>query len=441
MRRFAFLLCLATACAGPSRTSRPGAEPPTTQPDTSTGTAATEPSVPEPTGPFARELPPLPKQRVDSPERVFTAEVEAAGPPTLARNEGSTRLDIPLGTEGALACFIYERPLDAAGALLAVAKAVGAGPGVTVRRMEPTEIAVVAGAPALFLRVDYEKAAPGGGTGAGQMKLMVSASPGLPLLCAHDEPGYAKTFRRITTDLARSLQVPGRPRPAAARREEFRVLKLNGRLAGFDWRTARGVEGGGTRIESTTSLLLPGPDGGLRAEDSTTTTLTDERSHLMELRHARAEDGALALQVTLRREHEPAPPSPPAAEPTRPEDLTVPGTRYRYEGRQGPKTLKGTFTSKRGLATEDDVRLAARKWLLSGGRPEVVLDVYRPTEDATLPVELTLRRDTPPGAHAFTLTVGAHTAKARVTPQGLLEWTEVARPEGRLSAWLAHTAP
>ncbi|WP_163999467.1 hypothetical protein [Pyxidicoccus caerfyrddinensis] len=429
MRRFALLLCLATACAGPTRMSRPEAGRPGAPEGGATTGTSTGPREPEPTGPFARELPPLPKHRVDSPERVFTAEVEASTAPTLARNEGSTRIDIPLGTGAALACFVYERPLDAAGALLAVAKAVREGPGVTVRRMLPTEVAVVDGAPALFFRVDYETTAPG------QMKLMVSTSRELPLLCAHDEPGYARTFRRITLDLARTLQSPGHPRPVE-RGEELHVLKLDGRLAGFEWRTSRSEAPGRTRTESTTSLLLPGADGTLRAEDVTTTTLTDERGHLTELRHARAEDGALALQVTLRREKE-----PPAsnAQPSSPEGLTVPGTTYRYEGRQGPRVLKGTFTSKRGLATDDDVRLAVHRWLLSGDRPEVVLDVYRPGDDATAPTELTLRRE--PSAGALTLTVGAHMARARANAQGLLEWLEQVRPEGQLTSELMHTSP
>jgi hypothetical protein len=593
MRRFTLLLCLATACAGPTRTARPGDVPAGAQAGPS-GTPG-QPGEPEPTGAFARELPSLAKHTVDSPERVFTAEVEATAPPTLARHEGSTRLDIPLGTQAALACFVYERPLDAAGALLAVAKAVGSGPGVTVRRMTPTEVIVVAGAPALFFRVDYEAA----GTRAGQVKLMMSTSRELPLLCAHDEPGYAKTFRRITTDLAQSLRVPGRARPVA-HTEELHVLKLDGRLAGFEWRTSRSVEGGFTRTESTTSLLLPvvegrptgaedtssqrppgtggglraadttirqhppgtggglpaedttigqrspstggslraedttisqrspgtggglpakdtpigqrspGTGGGLRAEDSTTTTLTDERGHLTELRHARADNGTLALQVTLRREREPAarasptpepatsaergstsatrtpptpepaasaergstsaprtpptpkpatsaergstsaPRTPPTPEPASPaasggetatpEDLTPPGTSYRYEGRQGSRALKGTFTSKRGLATEDTVRTALRRWLLSGSRPEVVLDVYRPDIEVTAPMELTLRREASPSA-PLTLTVGASTATARANPQGLLEWMETSRPEGKLTSELIHSAP
>ncbi|MFP2927123.1 hypothetical protein ACLESO_18365 [Pyxidicoccus sp. 3LG] len=418
---------------------------------------------------------------MDSPERVFTAEVEASAPPTLARNEGSTRIDIPLGTGAALACFVYERPIDAAGAMLAVANAVRGGPGVTVRRMEPTEVLRIAGAPALFLHVDYETATPGG-TGAGQMKLMVSASPELPLLCAHDEPGYTRTFRRITTGLATSLQVPGRARKPAPR-EELHVLKLDGRLAGFKWRASRSAPDGPTRTESITSLLLPDGAGGLRAEDTTTTTLTDEQDHLKELRHARAENGTLALQVTLRRERKAAPgaapsatkpstaasapatkaPAPstgtsaPATEastpttgapraapvPSSPEDLTVPGTTYRYEGRQGTRVLKGTFTSKRGLATEDDASLILRRWLLPGLRPEVVLDVYRPADDPTAPVELLLRRDTSAGAgpRAFTLTVGASTAKARANTQGQVEWVELPLPLGRLTFELLHASP
>ena len=457
MRRFALLLCLATACAGPSRTSPPGAGRTGTQQGPSTEGASTEPREPEPTGPFARELSALPKHRVDSAERIFTAEVEASAPPTLARNEGSTRIDIPLGTGAALACFVYERPLDAAGALLAVAKAMRGTPGVTVRSMKPTEVSMVAGAPVLFFRVDYETAAPGG-PGAGQMKLMVSAGRELPLLCAHDEPGYARTFRRITTDLARTLQVPGRPRPPA-RDGELHVLRLDGRLAGFEWRAARSETPGSARTESTTSLLLPGADGTLRAEDVTTTTLTDEQGHLTELRYARAEDGALALQVTLRQERQPRPSSAesptarhgrepatrsdPNPGPTSPEALTVPGTPYRYEGRQGTRTLKGTFTSKRGLATDEDIRLAVSRWLLSGDRPEVVLDVYRPDDDATAPAEFILRRDTSSGAgpRALTLTTGARTAKARANARGQWEWREQVRPEGTLTSERLQTSP
>lgn len=427
VRRFILLLCLATACAGPARTSRPEPAQPPSGPQAE---VPSPPEAPEPTGP---ELPPLSVQRVTSPEKVFTAEVEATAAPTLTRNEGSTRLDIPLGTGAVLACFVYERPLDAAGALLAVAKAVRSGAGVTVKSMEPTETTVVAGAPALFFRVDYEAPTPGGGTGTGQMKLMVSASPELPLLCAHDEPGYTRTFRRITTGLATSLQVPGRARTQALV-EELHVLRLNGKLAGFDWRAVRGGGNGPRRTESTTSLLLPGADGSLRAEDSTTTTLTDERGHLTELRYARAEDGVLALQVTLRREREPS--VPVAAEPSGPEGLTVPGTSYRYEGRQGMKPLKGSFTSKRGLATREDIATVTRKWLLSGGKPEVGLDVYRPGEDVAAPVELTLRPAA--GPRALTLTAGSTTAKAAADGEGLLERMEVPRPEGTLTSERVH---
>jgi hypothetical protein len=134
---------------------------------------------------------------------------------------------------------------------------------------------------------------------------------------------------------------------------------------------------------------------------------------------------------------------PRAAEPTSPEALTVPGTTYHYEGRQGTHALKGTFTSKRGLATDEDIRIAINRWLLPGGRPQVVLDVYRPGDDATVPAELILRLDSSPGAgpRALTLTTGASTVKARANVQGQLEWQEVPRPEGRLTSEQLNTAP
>ncbi|WNZ61618.1 hypothetical protein QEG98_38120 [Myxococcus sp. MxC21-1] len=123
------------------------------------------PAAPEtpprpPSGPFSRELEPLPKQRVNSTEGIFTAEVEAVAAPKLTRHEGSTRLEIPLGTEATLGCFVYERPIDAAGAVLAVAKAVQGHQGVTVRSLTPTDVSVVADAPVMFVDVDYEVASP-----------------------------------------------------------------------------------------------------------------------------------------------------------------------------------------------------------------------------------------------------------------------------------------
>ncbi|MFP2956701.1 hypothetical protein ACLEPN_02425 [Myxococcus sp. 1LA] len=136
MRRLALLLCLTSACAGPSVTTvRPG--PPVSQPPVP---PEPPPAQPVPTGPFARELAPLPKQRVTSKEGIFTAEVEAVAAPKLTRHEGSTRLEIPLGTEAPLSCFVYERPIDAAGAVLAVAKAVQGHKGVTVRSLMPTDV-------------------------------------------------------------------------------------------------------------------------------------------------------------------------------------------------------------------------------------------------------------------------------------------------------------
>ncbi|NVJ07257.1 hypothetical protein HUW63_18670 [Myxococcus sp. AM001] len=422
MRRLALLLCFSSACAGPSVTTvRP--EQPVPEP---APTSKAPPSAPAPTGPFARELAPLPQQRVTSTEGIFTAEVEGVAAPRLTRHEGSTRLEIPLGTEAALSCFVYERPIDAAGAVLAVAKAVQGHQGVTVRSMTPTDVSIVADAPVMFVDVDYEVVAPRDSVSAGRLKLMVSASPELPLLCAHDEPGYARTFHRVTTGLAATLKVPG-PSRTPARTTALRVLKLDGRLAGFDWRTERSLGGGSRRTEVSTSLLLPGAASGPRAEDRTLTTVTDEAGRLTEQRHAHAEDGRLTLQVTLRRERE----------PTR----AAPGTVYRYEGRQGTRPLKGTFTSKRGLATEDRVHDTVRDVLRPGGPAEAVLDVYRPAEVPSAPTELVLRRTPSAGPRALTLTTGATTEAARAAESGTLEWTERALPEGQLTSERVHAVP
>ncbi|WP_366816711.1 hypothetical protein [Myxococcus xanthus] len=364
-----------------------------------------------------------------STEGIFTAEVEAVAAPKLTRHEGSTRLEVPLGTEAPLSCFVYERPIDAAGAVLAVAKAVQGNKGVTVRSLTPTDVSVVASAPVMFVDVDYEVATSGDSVGVGRLKLMVSASPELPLLCAHDEPGYARTFQRITTGLASTLQVPGHPR-APAPMAELRVLKLDDRLAGFDWRIGRNLEAGAQRTEASLSLLLPGASNGPRAEDRTVTTITDDAGELLEQRHAHSENGNLTLQVTLRRERPPK--SPPRETPSR---------VYRYEGRQGTRPLKGTFTSKRGLATEAMVRMGVREGLLTGEASEVFFDVYRPAELLSGPTEVVLRRTPSAGPRALTVIMGATREEARANASGAFEWTERTLPEGRLTSELVHDSP
>ncbi|AKQ70824.1 putative lipoprotein [Myxococcus hansupus] len=383
---------------------------------------------PVPSGPAARELAPLPLQRVTSTEGIFTAEVEAVAAPKLTRHEGSTRLEIPLGTEAPLSCFVYERPIDAAGAVIAVAKAAQGHRSVSVRSLTPTDVSVVAGAPVMFVDMDYEVATSGDRVSAGRLKLMVSASPELPLLCAHDEPGYARTFQRITTGIATTLQVPGQPR-APVSMTELRVLKLDGRLAGFEWRTGRSLGGGTQRTEAFTSLLLPGSENGPRAEDRTITTVTDDAGQLLEQRHAYAENGGLKLQVTLRRDRPSKPPRP------------MPATAYRYEGRQGSRTLKGHFTSIRGVATEEMIRTGIRDGLLTGDASEVLFDVYRPEADATAPTEVVLRRTPAAGPRALTVTTGTVTEEARADASGALEWTERILPEGRLTTELVYATP
>ncbi|GHG80389.1 hypothetical protein [Comamonas sp. JC664] len=421
MRRLALLLCLTSACAGPSVTTvRP--EPPRPQPPTPVN------APPAPSGPAARELAPLPLQRVTSTEGIFTAEVEAVAAPRLTRHEGSTRLEIPLGTEAPLSCFVYERPIDAAGAVLAVAKAAQGHRGVTVRSLAPTEVSVVAGAPVMFVDMDYEVATSGERVSAGRLKLMVSASPELPLLCAHDEPGYARTFQRITTGLVTTLQVPGQPRTPAPT-TELRALKLDGKLAGFEWRTGRSLDGGAQRTEAFSSLLLPGAEKGPRAEDRTITTVTDDAGQLLEQRHAYAENGGLTLQVTLRRERPPKPPRPTT------------GTTYRYEGRQGSRPLKGHFTSTPGIATEEMIRTGVRDGLLTGDAAEVTFHVYRPADNLAAPTEVVLRRMPAAGPRALMVTTGTITEEARADTSGALEWTERLLPEGRLTSERVHAVP
>ncbi|MBU8900254.1 hypothetical protein KRR26_32070 [Corallococcus sp. M34] len=416
MWRSLLVLGLITGCAAPTRmTVAPAqsSEPPAAPPSSPTveATPPAPPTPPEPTGPAARELSDLPRQRVASPEGTFIAEVEGKAPPTLSRGEGVVRVTVPLGTSAPLVCFVYERPLDAASALLALADTVKKGPGVTVKHMGLTELVEVAHTPALFLDVDYEAPTKGGERGAGQLKLMVHADKDLPLLCAHDEPGYMRTFHRITTALAESLQVPGPRRPPEPW-EEIQAVRLEGQLVGFVWRTRDDLPtlpASPHRTQSTTSLLWTTAEGDLRAEDTTTTALADAQGQLLEYRSAHAENGVLALQVTLRKD---------------------PKQGYKYEARQGAKSAQGSIATQRGL-TAEPADLATRQLLAESSRDaERVLDVYRPEDSLAAAVQLTLRKDAPRGPRALTTTTHETTTRALVDASGHLQREEARTAQG-----------
>jgi hypothetical protein len=152
---------------------------------------------------LAREVEPLAKKSVAFPGGAFTAEVEGAGEPAVAQGEGFVRVDVPIGTQGKLNCFLYPQNIDTAATLHRVISAVPQN--LEVQQIRPTSVTPVGVDPLVFVEAAYEANSPQGKL-VGLLKAAVFAAPEHALMCMHDELGYVKSFQRIVTSLAGSLK-------------------------------------------------------------------------------------------------------------------------------------------------------------------------------------------------------------------------------------------
>jgi hypothetical protein len=408
MRRLALLFCLATGCAT-TQSARPEEAPAAAPAQASAPTTEAAPSTDSNELSLedarARELAPLAKQRLTPPGDHFTGEVEGSGAPVYERSEGTTSIRVPLRDASELMCFVYDNPIDPGGALMTIVRAISEDENLQVQRVYPTEIVDAGGVPAVFLDVDY--VTPGqGGMLAGQVKLMVRASNKLPVLCAHDQPGFVQSFRRITLAMATSLAVAGQAPAVAPRYAELQLVRLGKHPVGFEWWEVWEGEGGKRVTENTRMLMLPRSPTELVVEDATFSATSEAGGQLLELSYAKARGGELALQVTVRRES---------------------SGSYSYEGTRDGKPVQGTFQSKRGLSHELDTASAVRARLLTGKAQELTFDFYRPSSDPTKPVEVVYRKAEAAG-RAVTVTSGDTVFTGTADARGLIEHVELPLP-------------
>ncbi|MCI0572590.1 MAG: hypothetical protein L0Y66_17695 [Myxococcaceae bacterium] len=358
----------------------------------------------------ARELPELPRLEVAPPQSAARGRVEAAGPLRYRKGEGATTVTVPLGTDSELVCFLYETPLDAAGALLSVARAVASTGELKTEAMRVTDVREVGGVPAIFLEVDYRTRLQGV-VAVGQVKMMVRSAGTVPVLCAHDELGYAESFKRITTGLAVSLGAVD-PERLPERFNEIHVVRLSGNPVGFSWRRVSDAKDRLRIVETTSSLLLPRDGSALQAQDSTQVLVSDAEGQTLQLSYAQAHDGALSLQLEAQRAR--------------------PGL-YQFVLTHEGKQLDGTFRARRGLTSELGVLPQLRAQVLSGREERLSVDVYQPALDPLGPVEAVYAREGG-GQGAVTLTVGASKVRGTVDAQGVLERSEVAMDASTLTS-------
>jgi hypothetical protein len=399
--RTTLLLGLLTGCATPASTSKPEANP---QPSAAPAPAPAPAPKPDLKALSARELSPLPLQRVSAPEGSFTGEVEGTAAPTFQQQEGFVILSVPLGTRSPLTCFIYSEPIDAGGALSQLLGTVGQHTDLQLVRT--TDMRLLNDTPTVYAEAQYLVNVPQG-KALGLAKIMVHPNDQVPLVCTHDELGYTESFKRVTSGLAASLQ-PAGEKKAAPRYSEFHVIRVQGHPVGFERRTVSVVAGGSRMTEVDSSLFVPRSARELMTRDSLSTELADKEGRLVARDFVRATNGQLDLQMTL--EH-------------------VQGREYRYEGKQEDKRLNGTFTASQELATEAGTARVLREQLLPGKKKELTLLTYSPASNPTAPVSQVWRKESPEGREV-TLELDSTKATLTLDAQGLVEKAVV--PMGEL---------
>jgi hypothetical protein len=313
----------------------------------------------------ARELAPLAKKPVsDGP---FSGAVESVSAPVV-RHVGATRqIDVPIGAGIDIECFVYPKPIDAGGQLLALMKSLPKR--IEVKLVAPTDVVVVGEYAVLFVEAAYRAKTPRGLV-VGGLKLGVYPHPTTPMLCFHDEVGYHRTFERIVTGFAGSLAVAG-AEPQTSRYVDIDVDRLGGNVVGLT--RFELVDGdGGTRVaQSISTEFLPRSPSELTVTDSVRTEVWAKDGRVEKASYVEAESGEISEQIVL---------------------TSTGARRYAYDGLHQGKKISGALETKRptGFLTADRACAARKKLLAKGG--ELRIEDYEPGVDPTAPTETLYRR-------------------------------------------------
>jgi len=384
------VLCVSPGCATSSKS---------TTPDTREASGAETESGFDLQATIARELQPLPKQTIGGNALGFTAQIEAASAPAYEPGEDSHTIQVPVGTESPIICEFHDERVDAASTIGRIVSNVATV--VQPQAIRPIEVVALNGAPAMFVEIDY-LAQQDGGNAFGQLKLMVYTSADASFICNHDEPGYSQTFRRIVSDMTRSVKVAktseGKPRFL-----DLQSVFLHDVPVGFNERTVYPAEDGVELSESVTAMLVVRSATDVIGGDIIVREWTDKKGTLVQLKHVKAENGELVSNL----------------------DVTRDGDTYSYSGTWNGKPLQGSFESKGGVPGEVAHWKILREQLLSGKKTELTVHAYSPSANPAGPVKVVYRK-TGTEPRAVEMEVGPMKINGTLDAMGVMDHVEAA---------------
>jgi hypothetical protein len=277
---------------------------------------------------LAREAGPLEAVPFETPGGLRGA-VPAAGAPRVGEEEGRTELAVPIGTAQDVGCTVFPERLDAAAVTWRMVQSVKGK--LELLQARPVEVVAVASSPLVFSEIVY-RAPTESGPMLGVLKLAVYAHDGHSLLCHHDEPGYAKTFQRVVSGLAASLEGGADDERAGARYADVAVVRIAGVAVGYAEQVVWEREGGGRVMATYEAQLMPRSPTDLVAVDSYKEEASDAAGLLLSGSYVHVTNGEIDTRIRLAGGED--------------------GKTFRYEGEKQGKALQGSFTTKAGLATD-----------------------------------------------------------------------------------------
>lgn len=301
-------------------------------------------------------------------------KLEASGPVKVTRDEAHalTTLELPIGTQLPVQCFLYQTAIDTGATLARMVRSIGERPGLAVANVRVLSIELVENQPSVLAEVQYLADSPLGKQG-GQLKLFLVPTGSSPVLCLHDEPGYRKSFQRVAARLASLLLKSTPPSGPLPSYRTVSVTTAGPMPVGFDSFELVPRADGTRVIVSLSTMVVPRSPTEWMAADTATTSELDAQGYVSSRRVLMAANGEAQLDLTATRGAK---------------------GRYDFKGTAQGKPLAGAFTLKqpKGLWSDVLITKAVRDELLTSKKAALSVEEYVPDLNPLGPTVFTARR-------------------------------------------------
>lgn len=366
-----------------------------------------------------REAPSRSMNSIEHPIGLFRARVPGRLLTALEDSDDSAFGQFDIGAESPVACHFFFDRVDLASTLVRSSEVIigqiASEAGVEVQRaVERVDAGVIAGSP--FLSLDWLFWL---GAGGGEIKQRAANRSGRSVYCAHDSPGYVKSFERFFASLVETLEFPGDTTPEAFYREvsvtsigEQRVGVIE---IGFVRDTA-----GEVRAEKFSAALTASSSDGVRANDAYQVEWSRGNGELINAHYA-AMDGDAVTELRLM--------------PARDGGWSVAGSLRS-------RPLEARFESKSPLASSLSEYLVYQK--LAAGGDDLSIERWIPESDPTHATPFGFARAAraaQPGGHGIPVRVqmGSFRVDLLLTEDGRLRSALMRMGETELSSNVVHS--